>query len=166
MCEPSVRHSLNSLLIHTTEMKKVAPGLSTLDHTKYPFPLDLLEVRGRMPGQDCAPPLAKTTKEMKYTVTDSHVLTPVSPTDDHASPLRSSPVSTPPPRFPSPAQLRAQRSTSASPVPTNSDDPFASDESPSSKASSKAEEDKVARSDSLKKLRQATLRRKQAFERL
>ena len=134
------------------------------DCTNYSFPFDVVEVRGRMVGQDSSPPRATKTPVVERPIPTSHNLTPINLEDNHASPLGSSPVTTPPPRFPSPAQLRAQHSSSADPILGISDDPFGSDEAPSSKASSKMEEDRVARSDSLNKLRQATLRRKKALE--
>ena len=153
------------LLTSYLEMKHFTISRSSFDRTHPSFPFDLVKVRGCMTGQDCSPPHLKANKGAEP-ISTTHVLTPVSPADKHASPLRSSPVDTPPPRFPSPARLLAQDSSSATVLLANSDDPFASDESPSSKASSKAESDRVARSDSLDKLRRATLRRKQAFERL
>ena len=140
---------------------------TSLNNTQQAFPFDHLEIRGRMPGQDYSPPRAKTNHSKDNTVPSTHAVTPnTSPEDKYPTPSSSSVVTVVPPRFPSPVRLRGQRSTAATPVPADSNGPFANDGSPESQASKKAEQDKVARTDSLKKLREATLRRMKAFEQL
>jgi hypothetical protein len=82
--------------------------------------------------------------------------------DSRAALPYDSPTCTPPPRFPSPAKLRDQISPDGDALYNTT--PTAG--SPDTISSNKSPEALLTRHDSLKKLREATLRRKQAFEKL
>ena len=136
---------------------------TSIDTIKCKTPFD--QVRGRMASQEYTPPTKKTGTEVNdFAISAMRLPRPISLAHKNdITPAKSSATITPPPTYPSPAHIRAQHSASTNrsmtTAATSVEDPFGESES-------KPTDAQVARNDSLKKLREATLRRKQALKNL